>query len=146
MLRTRALFVFALLAYWIVLNPLCSEEPSWNTGLDLFAEPLYWKAKQAGTENWAQILDVNVPKGRIDILSVHCKWDWGFRAGIGYRIPHDFWDTQLSYTHFHTQGWDHARSDSLIASSFIGNFYFDNLAGFAFSGPQYHEIGRASCR
>ena len=112
---------------------------SGTTSIDWFADILYWRAKQCGTENWGQILDVNVPKGRIDILEVDFKWDPGFRVGVGYRMDHDCWDTQFMYTRFKTQGTDHVTSDDLITSSFLGNFYFENLAGFAFSGPQYHK-------
>lgn len=85
------------------------------------------------------MLDVNVPNGSIEILDVNFKWDTGFRAGVGYQLDHDCWDTQGQVTHFKTEGSDHAHSTALIASAFLGNFYFDNLAGFAFSGPQYHK-------
>lgn len=26
------------------------------------------------------------------------KWDWGFRLGAGYKLPHDHWDIFLNYT------------------------------------------------
>jgi hypothetical protein len=31
------------------------------------------------------------------------NWDWGFRVGLGYNIPHDLWDIRGSYTRFKTQ-------------------------------------------
>lgn len=133
--------IFAILVCLLAVQLLGAEEEIRveGGGFSIFAAPLYWKAKETGIENWAQTLDINKPKGRIDVHSVHFHWDHGIRVGAALRFPCNCFDTELTYTHFHTQGDDHAQSDALIASSFIGNFYFDNLAGFAFSGPQYHE-------
>lgn len=114
-----------------------------HTNVAIFADLLIWNAQESGTENWGQVLNVNTPDGTIDILDVDFDWDVGFRVGIGYGMRHDLWDTQLSYTRFCTDGDKHVHSENPIASSFIGNFFIDNLAAIALSGPQYH---RASIR
>lgn len=33
-------------------------------------------------------------------------WDFGFRLGLGYNIPHDGWDVYAYWTHFHNNAHD----------------------------------------
>lgn len=112
--------------------------PSWNCGI--FADFLLWWAKESGTDNWVQIIDVTskASKGNIDILSVEFSCDPGFRVGIDCNLKYDGWDTQFYYTWFRTEGKDGA-DRSEITSSFSGNFYIDNSNGDSLTGPTYQK-------
>lgn len=37
-----------------------------------------------------------------DMTNLGYQWSWGFRAGLGYDIPHDNWDVGLEYTYFNS--------------------------------------------
>jgi hypothetical protein len=82
-------------------NVLTSSRPCDDVGLYLFADALYWHADVTNSE-WAFVNNaaaVTAPvSGRNEELAF--KWNWGFRAGLGYEFNHDQWDTNLSYTWF----------------------------------------------
>jgi hypothetical protein len=65
------------------------------------AEVLYWKASEddldfaIGSKSTTTIEDGS-------IRSPHFLWDWGFRLGAGYKVPHDQWDLYIGYTYVHT--------------------------------------------
>lgn len=58
------------------------------------AELLYWQAQENG-----QAIALT-EKGTIK--NPDFEWDVGFRIALGYLIPHDHWDVQLSWTHLNT--------------------------------------------
>ncbi|MBS0606583.1 MAG: hypothetical protein KF898_01165 [Parachlamydiales bacterium] len=33
-----------------------------------------------------------------DVRNPHFDWNWGYRVGVGYEMPHDGWDGKLIYT------------------------------------------------
>ncbi len=67
------------------------------------ADYLYWLAQEEGL-SYATNLTLNSitneRKGKVENL--HFQWDSGFRAGIGYRMPHDRWELFANWTHFIT--------------------------------------------
>jgi hypothetical protein len=72
----------------------------------LFGTALWWRADEGGTD-WAIREEATLVGHNLDIKEHNRKlefgWDWGFRAGIGYNMVHDQWDTMLYYTWFHTK-------------------------------------------
>ena len=75
------------------------------------ADVLYWHGKVGGTDYAYSDQDptAQLPiKGRNKDISF--DWDWGLRAGVGYRFEHDGWDLSAQYTLFDSNG-----SDSTVA-------------------------------
>jgi hypothetical protein len=80
---------------------LTSARPESDNGWYLFADALYWHA-DVGNADWAersQTLDGDTKYG---VHNLDFKWSWGFKAGIGVNMNHDMWDSNLTYTWFHT--------------------------------------------
>lgn len=70
----------------------------------LFAtgEVLLWKAQQDDLGFAVKSSSTtSVQKGKTK--DPKFNWDWGFRVGFGYNIPHDHWDIAGSYTQFQSQ-------------------------------------------
>ncbi|PCI92752.1 MOMP family protein [Candidatus Aerophobetes bacterium] len=70
-------------------------------GFFLTFDVLYFQGRVGGTEyaytdqDIAGLLPVS---GRVK--EVDFKWDWGFRAGVGYNFDHGDWDALANYTYF----------------------------------------------
>jgi len=43
------------------------------------------------------------PAGFIPFHSSNFNWDFGFKTGLGFYSPHDFWQTGFEFTYFQTQ-------------------------------------------
>lgn len=81
---------------------LTSARPCSNVGIYLFGDALYWHA-DIGNSDWAFVNHnsaASVASG--PNKDVDFGWDWGFRAGIGFNMDHDYWDTNFYYTWFRT--------------------------------------------
>lgn len=114
-------------------NPECRS-------FDLFADLIYWTAREAGADCWAEVITTTSSTSTNDLHDVDFGWDPGFRVGIGYGMNHDQWDTQAYYTWFHTKGKDSiSSSPNTVHSSFVGNFYVSNPTGLGLSGPAYQS-------
>ncbi len=86
-----------------MINP--PARPVVRDGNDLWvqAEVLYMHATEDclsyGIKNeTAAVAGTTVVDGRVK--NVDYSWNWGFRAGIGYNLPHDGWDMLLNWTWF----------------------------------------------
>jgi hypothetical protein len=95
----------------------------------IFADFLYWTARESGADNWALNFSIGSSKEDIDILSVPFKWNLGLRCGIDYNLNYNGWDIKGIYTWFLTQGKDRQNSISGLSSPFLGNFYINNADG-----------------
>ncbi len=101
--------------------PNVSARPESQHHLYAILDVLYWHA----TENiaWAQTLHGPTPPSAGDFNSASFGWDPGIRAGLGYNLNHDAWDTQLYYTWFRTSTSDTIPLNSGdVSSIFIGAF------------------------
>jgi Legionella pneumophila major outer membrane protein precursor len=104
----------------------------------LFADFLYWTAKESGSDNWAINFSEFSTYQKIDVQSVPFKWDPGFRLGIDYVLSHDDWDVKGFYSRFYTKANDFENSISGLSSPFLGNFYINNADGSSVqSAPKY---------
>lgn len=109
-----------------------------KTAYVVFADVLYWTARESGADNWAMNFSTDPTQQTIDVLAVPFEWSFGFRCGVDYCLRHDGWDTKGIFTRFSTQGKDRATSSSGLASPFLGNFYINNADGTSVeTDPQY---------
>jgi len=107
---------------------------------NIFANLIVWTAKEAGPDCWAEVITSDNSTFSNDLKQVHFGWDVGFRVGIGYGMKHDQWSTQAYYTWFHTRGKDSISSGpGTVHSTYLGNFYVDNVDGAGLSGPSYQK-------
>lgn len=105
-----------------------------------FATLLFWTAREFGTDCWAEVITTNGSTSSNTLVPVPFGWDPGFKVGLGYGMEYDQWDTQASYTWFHTQGEDSlSGGPGTIHSTFMGNFYVSNPDGSGLSGPSYQQ-------
>jgi hypothetical protein len=103
-----------------MINP--QGRPQVRDGADLFifGDLLYWNAHQNGM-NVAVVQDdgaSNPVNGtnttaldNSQVINLRGKWNWGFRAGLGYNAMHDGWDLQLTWLRY-TDTSHKLRSDS----------------------------------
>jgi hypothetical protein len=87
-----------------MINP--PGRPQVRDGADLFVygDLLFWNAHENGlpvavvqTGGTATLTDASIE-------TVHGKWNWGFRVGLGYNMPHDGWDINLTWLRFTDHG------------------------------------------
>ncbi len=71
-----------------------------SNNLWIEGEVLFWQAMQDDLD-YAVKSDstTSIQHGRIE--QPHFDWDWGFRLGLGYKLPYDKWDILLNYTYVH---------------------------------------------
>ncbi|MGE5195844.1 MAG: Lpg1974 family pore-forming outer membrane protein [Anaerolineae bacterium] len=100
-----------------MINPPARPEAKDGCGLFVTGDVLYWKAHENGLTYGIKNEHTNFTPGQTRINDGETKnpdfdWDFGFRVGVGYAMPHDGWDLYLNWTHFHTDGdvEDHART------------------------------------
>jgi len=66
--------------------------------LFLKGDGFLWKAFIGGND-FAAITEADAAIG--ESKRADFRWRWGFRAEMGYRLPHDQWDAVATYTWFH---------------------------------------------
>lgn len=81
---------------------------------DFFLDALYWHTGE--TVDWATTLTNNPNSEQFSLKTFSFDWAPGYRVGLGYNMGHDGWDTQVSYTWFHSQARDHASGAVTSAS------------------------------
>lgn len=88
--------------------------------VDCFADVLYWHPSEF--IDWAYVLVQQTNSGSATYKALSFEWELGFRAGVGYNMGHDRWDTQFYYTHYEADTSDSAHSSTGgIYSAFLGN-------------------------
>lgn len=141
-MKKKFLFLFAFLFSFVSINAAQVAFREKNTpSFDVYADLLFWFAKESGTENWAEVITTE-PGSLVlcDIRSVDFEWDLGFRVGFGYNMKNADWGTELFYTRFHTNGSDQVFSiPGSVYSAFLGNFYVDNPTGAGIKGLTYQS-------
>lgn len=148
-----------------VPNPpvLCGEK---GIGLFFTGEALYWKTVQEGLDYAVKadfdlsvsdagggtiFYDNNVRNGKAH--KPNFNYDWGFRIGLGYVIPRDYWDVYVNWTRLHTKATDSVSVNGNInpneflellttgstSGSFVSTFWVAKL----FSNPNLMNKGKA---
>ncbi len=73
-------------------------------------EVLLWQASESGLDYGVKSSSQTKLSGHVE--HPHFNWDWGFKLGIGYKLPHDKWDLFLNYTYVHANADGHAHASS----------------------------------
>lgn len=100
-----------------VINP--NARPQVKDGADLFLtfDLLLWQAHENGL-GYAiknEGVDTTPTEGRVKHPDF--DWNWGFRTGLGYNLPHDGWDLFANYTRLNStadQRSTNADSDDIL--------------------------------
>lgn len=71
------------------------------------AELLYWKSNM-GSLDYGVESRSSTSIHQAQVRQPHFEWDWGFRLGLGYKLPHDRWDLFLNETYVHGRARGHA--------------------------------------
>ncbi|MBS0653443.1 MAG: hypothetical protein JSR39_07970 [Verrucomicrobia bacterium] len=83
-------------------------------GYNLFltGEFLYLQAEENGLEYAVKSNDPTFSAGneKFDYQNLDFDYHIGFRAGIGYNIPHDSWDLYAYWTHYNTDAEGHSHT------------------------------------
>ena len=84
-----------------MINP--AARPVVRDGINIWvqAEALYMQAQEDGLYYAVQ---TRTADGGGRVRNSRYEWDWGFRFGAGYNLPHDGWDMLLNWTWFRTDG------------------------------------------
>lgn len=91
-----------------MINP--PARPVVKDGVDLWiqADAIFWNVTEDGL-NVAVENPTSAPSGFIrgNTKNADYDWDWGYRVGAGYNLPHDGWDILANWTHFNTRSKNH---------------------------------------
>lgn len=113
---------------------------------DFFGDFLIWYASEKPSSNWANHTLTTVKNlnfnDHVDVATAAFDWDYGFRAGVGYTMEHDRWDTQLYWSWFRTEAHNAIPTDNSPPNTVSNTFYleFDGsfLNGDMFLGKGGH--------
>jgi hypothetical protein len=91
-----------------MINP--QGRPQVRDGADLFifGDLLYWNTHENGLQVAVKNSGSDANLSDSEVKTIHGKWNFGFRVGIGYNTPHDGWDLRLTWLRF----TDHGRKNS----------------------------------
>lgn len=118
--RIRKAFIFLMVFVRSIYadcglpNPSVRPETQQKT-IDIFADFLYWYTSES--VDWAFTLTQSQNSLQTSYKTFSFEWAPGFCIGFGYNMEHDQWDTQASYTWFHSKATDHARGS--VTSAFL---------------------------
>ncbi|MGH2639422.1 MAG: Lpg1974 family pore-forming outer membrane protein [Rhabdochlamydiaceae bacterium] len=82
-----------------MINPPARPVVKDGTDLWIQADVLYMHATEDGV-NYGIRQETNSSFIDGQVKNISYDWNWGWRAGIGYNLPHDGWDMLLNYTWF----------------------------------------------
>lgn len=104
-----------------MINP--PGRPQVRDGADLFifGDLILWNTHQNGMPVAVVNDDTSINLSDSTVKTIHSDWDFGFRVGVGYNLPHDGWDLSLSWIRLYTDGHRriHAHDDDFIFPSRI---------------------------
>jgi hypothetical protein len=117
--------------------------------MDLRADALFFIASQEGLEfatSSKTTSTTNANIGHAQVKKLDFKWDYGFRAALGFLLPERRWDSQIIYTWFHdrAKGKTDTSFSSLLptfSSSSSNSAYGEQIVSL-----QNHKISRAKAK
>jgi len=74
-----------------------------ENNLTVSADFLAWFASQEPASIWTGVITTKPNRAVWALPGFDFPWDYGFRIGAGYALPHDQWDTALSWSWFRTE-------------------------------------------
>lgn len=89
-----------------MINP--PARPVVKDGINLWVQgdALFWDTTEDGLNVAIQTpTPTGATTGFVNgkVKNASYDWDWGFRVGVGYNLPHDGWDVFANWTHFNTR-------------------------------------------
>ncbi len=111
-----------------VFNPNALQN---SNDLWVDAEMLFWQSNM-GSLDYA----ITSNGSHRHVKEPHFDWDFGFRVGLGYKLPHDKWDLLVNYTYVQANASGHAGS----SSGTVFPIYASNFSG---TSPFYANSARA---
>jgi hypothetical protein len=94
-----------------MVNPPAHPVVKDGTNLWVQTEALFMHATEDGVSyGIKQETSSSTIDGRVKNISY--DWSWGWRAGIGYNLPHDGWDMLLNYTWFRSNENNSSNTDA----------------------------------
>lgn len=99
-----------------MINPPGRPQVKGGADLFIFGDLLYWNAHENGL-SYAIVNEGSASNlSDAEVKNIHGKWNWGFRVGAGYNLPHDGWDVNLTWLRFTDNGRKrtHADEDEFI--------------------------------
>ncbi len=73
-----------------------------RAGFFTHAAALYWQAEESGLGYALKSPSSENLASNSSIKNPTFDWDFGFKFGLGYRIPHDCFEFELQFTSFQT--------------------------------------------
>lgn len=86
-----------------MINP--QGRPQVRNGADLFVtgDLIYWNTHENGLPVAVKSAnDTSLDDSQVK--TIHGKWNFGFRVGVGYNTPHDGWDIRLTWLRYTDNG------------------------------------------
>lgn len=103
---------------WPMFDPHAMPD---SHGFWLDGELLFWKANVGSLDYGIESKSTTTVHG--SVKHPHFNWDWGFRLGLGYKLPYDKWDLFLNYTYVQGRAHGHAgNSDKVVFPSWASGF------------------------
>jgi len=136
-----------------MINP--PARPVVKDGVDLWiqGEALLMKVTEDGL-SYAILTNNNAIPPNVglsgNVQDLEYSWNWGFRFGVGYNLPHDGWDLLLNWTWFRSSNseFESTPFSRSIDQTYTGFFPFSTQVGFAKGRSHLHfdfldfEMGR----
>lgn len=112
---------------WPIFDPNALKN---SCDLWLDGEVLYWKSN-VGSFDYGTESESSTAIKDGHVKHPHFNWDWGFRLGLGYKMPHDKWDIFVNYTYVLGRAHGHAGgSDDVVFPSWASGFNFNGSGTF----------------
>lgn len=106
-------------------NAMPNSHDLWLDG-----EMLFWKSN-VGSLDYGVQSESSTTISHGNVKHPHFNWDWGFRLGLGYKLPHDQWDLFVNYTYVLGRAHGHeGDSDDVIFPSWASGFSFSGQGSF----------------
>jgi hypothetical protein len=111
-----------------MINPPGRPQVKGGADLFVFGNLLYWNAHENGLSYAIVNKGSSTNLANAQVKNNHGKWNWAFRAGVGYNLPHDGWDVNLTWLRFTDHGFKrkHAHGNEVIFP--VGTHPADPLA------------------
>jgi hypothetical protein len=135
----RRLFTVILISSSPLVYSFDPHMPN-SHGFWLDGELLYWQSNMGS-------LDYGITSGSTTAIThghvknPHFSWDWGFRLGLGYKLPHDKWDLFAGWTYVHGHAGGHAgSSDGVVFPAWASPFGFTGSSFYANSAKAHWSM------
>jgi hypothetical protein len=97
---------------------------------------LFWQANQDGLPLAAQSSSTTKINGHV--VDLDFDWNWGFRAGIDCKIPHDRWDFNTQYAFMHSTA--HKSESAAEFGALFSSWQFPQVSGVFVTHAKAHWI------